>query len=99
MTVIGRRPTSSENPFKWPFGDMPSESPKALPGLDDFFSPQGGCSSPLSSPQQSGSLPKPEEVIKDATVKKALEKPGVICLSVPQRSKDKKLVSGFIMIR
>lgn len=73
MTVIGRRPTSSENPFKWPFGDMPSESPKALPGLDDFFSPQGGCSSPLSSPQQSGSLPKPEEVIKDATVKKALE--------------------------
>ena len=73
MTVIGRRPTSSEDPFKWPFGDMPSESPKALPGLDDFFSPQGGCSSPLSSPQQSGSLPKPEEVIKDATVKKALE--------------------------
>lgn len=49
---------------------MPSESPKALPGLDDFFSPQGGGSSPLSSPQQSGSLPKPEEVIKDATVKK-----------------------------
>lgn len=37
VTVIGRRPTSSENPFKWPFGDMPSESPKALPGLDDFF--------------------------------------------------------------
>ena len=73
VTVIGRRPTSSEDPFKWPFGDMPSESPKALPGLDDFFSPQGGCSSPLSSPQQSGSLPKPEEVIKDATVKKALE--------------------------
>ncbi|MFK2017799.1 hypothetical protein ACIXFS_15230, partial [Bacteroides fragilis] len=30
-------------------------------------------SSSLSSPQQSGSLPKPEEVIKDATVKKALE--------------------------
>ena len=37
VTVIGRRPTSSEDPFKWPFGDMPSESPKALPGLDDFF--------------------------------------------------------------
>lgn len=37
VTVIGKRPTSSEDPFKWPFGDMPSESPKVLPGLMTFF--------------------------------------------------------------
>ena len=93
VTVIGRRPTSSEDPFKWPFGDMPSESPKALPGLDDFFSPQGGGSSSLSSPQQSGSLPKPEEVIKDATVKKALEEAWSDMLK--RSTKDQRQEVGF----
>ncbi len=73
VTIIGKRPTPSEDPFKHPQKNIPFALPKELPGLDDIFSPQRSGSSSVSSPQQSASLPNLEEVIRDATVKKALE--------------------------
>ncbi|MCE9117220.1 hypothetical protein K0G52_22850, partial [Bacteroides fragilis] len=50
-------------------------------------------SSSLSSPQQSGSLPKPKEVIKDATVKKALEEAWSDMLK--RSTKDQRQEVGF----
>ncbi|GAA6422573.1 hypothetical protein K090096B2_19750 [Bacteroides fragilis] len=69
VTVIGKRPDPWENPWKNPWEKPKIDFPRIPPGIGDVFAPIGGW----PQPKPTVVLPKIEEMIKNATVKKALE--------------------------
>ena len=69
VTVIGKRPDPWENPWKNPREKPKIDFPRIPPGIGDVFAPIGGW----PQPKPTVVLPKIEEMIKNATVKKALE--------------------------